>query len=65
MHGGYSKDGLAIRANTFLIIDRVLYRIPGLLGFEGGIQRGHGLIYYLLVFNDVGQLRRRLLGCDD
>jgi len=37
MHGGYSKDGLAVRANTFLIIDRVLYRIPGLLGFEGGI----------------------------
>ena len=35
---GESKNGLAIGANTFLIIDRVLNLIPGgLLGFESRI----------------------------
>ncbi len=34
---GESKNGLTIGPNTFLIIDRVLYLIPGLLRFESWI----------------------------
>ena len=55
---------MAIRAYTFLIIDRVLQLIPGFLGLERGVQGRHRVIYYLLVFEDVGQLGRGLLSSD-
>lgn len=56
---------MAIRPDTFLIIDCVLQLISGFLGLERGVQRGQGVIYYLLVFEDVGQLGRGLLRGDD